>query len=267
LTRLRLWQGQGRQHRGRPFAGCWSVLFVPEPAALVALCVLVILQAFVPVYQHVWRTFHASFFVFSLIRFLLSITLLVVPTFLMGAALPLVSEFVSRDDVFVCFEHGGSHSRLCPGRVLAGAPLGQPSHLAQRGGSQRRGRACGIGSGREGVADALPLSSSRGTRSIRGGRVFCHAPLGSSDFVVWGVSLRRAVHRYAAAGFSGDCSGNFRRDSHVQRRVDLHNHHLSDDHRLSDDRQYLSAGERKVRCVHTFGFAQPIWDERACAVA
>ena len=52
-------------------------------------------QLLVPVYQSVWRISHASFVTFSLIRFFLAALILLVPTFLMGATLPILSSFVS----------------------------------------------------------------------------------------------------------------------------------------------------------------------------
>ena len=65
--------------------------------AVVALLIPVLLQSLVPAYQFVWKTTHASFITFSLIRFALSALVLLVPTFLMGATLPIVSSFVSRE--------------------------------------------------------------------------------------------------------------------------------------------------------------------------
>jgi len=64
--------------------------------AVIALLIPPLLHWLVPVYQLVWKTTHASFFSFSLIRFALSGLVLFVPTFLMGATLPVVSGFVSR---------------------------------------------------------------------------------------------------------------------------------------------------------------------------
>src|SRR5438309_620001 len=46
-----------------------------------------------PVYKFIWSHFQASFLAFSLIRLLLCIIVLLVPTFLMGATLPIVSSF------------------------------------------------------------------------------------------------------------------------------------------------------------------------------
>lgn len=64
--------------------------------AVVALLIPVLLQSLVPAYQFVWRATHVSFITFSLIRFALSALVLLIPTFLMGATLPVVSSFVNR---------------------------------------------------------------------------------------------------------------------------------------------------------------------------
>ena len=50
------------------------------------------LRALVPVYQSIWSHFHSSFAVFSLWRFLLCGAVLLVPTLLMGATLPIASR-------------------------------------------------------------------------------------------------------------------------------------------------------------------------------
>lgn len=64
---------------------------------LIAVCGLLIPLIFgslVPMYQWLWNRYHASFVTFSVIRFVLSVTVLLGPTFLMGATLPIVSSFV-----------------------------------------------------------------------------------------------------------------------------------------------------------------------------
>src|SRR5690242_5913516 len=62
---------------------------------LVGLLLPFAFQWLVPLYKWVWAHFQASFFAFSFIRLLLCILVLLVPTFLMGATLPIVSAFVS----------------------------------------------------------------------------------------------------------------------------------------------------------------------------
>src|SRR3989442_12612422 len=60
------------------------------------LLVPVALSGLVPIYQAVWTHFHASFAVFSLWRFALCGAVLLVPTALMGATLPIASRLAAR---------------------------------------------------------------------------------------------------------------------------------------------------------------------------
>src|SRR5216117_3836922 len=55
------------------------------------------LHALIPVYQSIWSHFHSSFAVFSLWRFLLCGAVLLVPTALMGATLPIASRLAVGD--------------------------------------------------------------------------------------------------------------------------------------------------------------------------
>jgi len=55
------------------------------------------LRALIPVYQSIWSHFHSSFAVFSLWRFLLCGAVLLVPTALMGATLPIASRLAVGD--------------------------------------------------------------------------------------------------------------------------------------------------------------------------
>src|SRR5436309_5806846 len=59
------------------------------------LLVPVALSGLVPIYQAVWTHFHASFAVFSLWRFALCGAVLLVPTALMGATLPIASRLAA----------------------------------------------------------------------------------------------------------------------------------------------------------------------------
>jgi spermidine synthase len=60
---------------------------------LLALAVPLLLDALEPVYGILWRRFHLSFLAFSGIRFLLAGSLLLAPTIMMGATLPLLADF------------------------------------------------------------------------------------------------------------------------------------------------------------------------------
>ena len=64
-----------------------------------ALLVPTIFSSLIPLYQWVWQTFHISFYLFSLMQFLLVTLVLIVPTTLMGATLPILSRYYSnRED-------------------------------------------------------------------------------------------------------------------------------------------------------------------------
>lgn len=60
-----------------------------------ALCVPLTFSLLVPLSRGIWNAFQASFAMFSLLRFLLCVVVLLVPTALMGATLPVLSRFAS----------------------------------------------------------------------------------------------------------------------------------------------------------------------------
>lgn len=64
--------------------------------ALYALAVPFLFTVVDNLYAVLWQHFHLSFFVFSLLRFLLSCLMLLIPTTLMGATLPLMSAALLR---------------------------------------------------------------------------------------------------------------------------------------------------------------------------
>lgn len=66
--------------------------------ALYALAVPFLFTLVDNLYAIIWRQFHPGFFVFSLWRFLLSCLMLLVPTTLMGATLPLLAAALLRSD-------------------------------------------------------------------------------------------------------------------------------------------------------------------------
>jgi spermidine synthase len=80
-----------RLHRFHPLL-VYGVLEV-----LIAGCGLlipVLLESLIPLYKAIWGQFHTSFVAFSVVRFVLCSLVLLAPTFLMGATLPVVSSFV-----------------------------------------------------------------------------------------------------------------------------------------------------------------------------
>ena len=64
--------------------------------AVYALAVPFLFAVVDDLYAVLWQHFHLSFFVFSLLRFLLSAAMLLIPTTLMGATLPLLSAALLR---------------------------------------------------------------------------------------------------------------------------------------------------------------------------
>jgi len=64
--------------------------------ALYALAVPFLFSVVDNLYAVIWQQFHPSFFVFSLWRFVLSCVMLLLPTTLMGATLPLLSAALLR---------------------------------------------------------------------------------------------------------------------------------------------------------------------------
>src|SRR5258705_13612324 len=64
--------------------------------ALYALAVPFLFSLVDNLYAVIWQHFHPGFFVFSLWRFLLSCLMLLLPTTLMGATLPLLSAALAR---------------------------------------------------------------------------------------------------------------------------------------------------------------------------
>ena len=66
---------------------------------LYALAVPFLFDQLVPVYRWIWNQFEPDFFVFSLLRFVFALAVLIVPTTLMGGTLPILSKFlVTREE-------------------------------------------------------------------------------------------------------------------------------------------------------------------------
>ena len=62
---------------------------------LSALVIPLLLAVVQPVYGALWRRFHFSFAVFSILRFLVAGGILLPPTVMMGATLPLLADYVA----------------------------------------------------------------------------------------------------------------------------------------------------------------------------
>ncbi|MBM4079054.1 MAG: hypothetical protein FJ278_05085, partial [Planctomycetes bacterium] len=86
--------------RGKPFM-TYGLLELGIGAY--ALLAPTLFDSLVPLYREVWLRFEPSFFAFSLLRFALLSAILIVPTFLMGGTLPVLSRYcVRRADLVGC---------------------------------------------------------------------------------------------------------------------------------------------------------------------
>ncbi len=61
-----------------------------------ALLVPTLFSGLIPLYRWVWQSFHLNFYLFSLMQFFLVSLVLIVPTTLMGATLPILSKYYAR---------------------------------------------------------------------------------------------------------------------------------------------------------------------------
>src|SRR6266436_5345847 len=85
---------------------------------LSAVLLPVVLQALTPLYVWLHQYLHASFWLFSMVRFLLAFALLVVPTALMGATLPVLSRYMVRHSATLGWSVGTLYALNTGGAVL-----------------------------------------------------------------------------------------------------------------------------------------------------
>src|SRR5262245_10717043 len=83
-----------------------------------AVALPVVLQALTPLYVWLHQYLHASFWLFSAVRFLLAFGLLFVPTSLMGATLPVLSQYMVRSTATLGWRVGGLYALNTGGAVL-----------------------------------------------------------------------------------------------------------------------------------------------------
>jgi len=88
------WMGR-QAHRLRSFRPLHVYAAIECLIGILGLLVPVLLQALVPLYRLSWDHLHASFFLFSLGRLALCGSVLLLPTALMGATLPVASRVAS----------------------------------------------------------------------------------------------------------------------------------------------------------------------------
>jgi spermidine synthase len=85
---------------------------------LSALLLPVVLQALTPLYVWLHQSLSASFWLFSLVRFLLAFCLLCVPTALMGATLPVLSRYLVQSSASLGWNVGALYALNTGGAVL-----------------------------------------------------------------------------------------------------------------------------------------------------
>ena len=85
---------------------------------LSALLFPVVLQELTPLYVWLHQTLSSSFWLFSLVRFLLAFSLLCVPTALMGATLPVLSRYVVQSSATLGWTVGTLYALNTGGAVL-----------------------------------------------------------------------------------------------------------------------------------------------------
>jgi spermidine synthase len=88
------------------------------------LAIPFIFQALPPVYHLFWRWLHLSFFALSLVRFVFAAAILILPTALMGATLPVLASYYARDLARIGLRVGSLYSVNTFGAVLGAALTG-----------------------------------------------------------------------------------------------------------------------------------------------
>src|SRR5436309_7417204 len=109
------WIGRYIDRRRRALAVCAGL---EAGIGLSALLFPVVLQALTPLYVWLHQSLSASFWLFSLARFLLAFCLLCVPTVLMGATLPVLSRYLVQSSATLGWNVGALYALNTGGAVL-----------------------------------------------------------------------------------------------------------------------------------------------------
>jgi spermidine synthase len=91
---------------------------------LYGLAVPFIFAALPTVYHSFWRSLQLPFFTLSIVRFVFATLVLIVPTALMGATLPVLASFYARDSVRIGLRVGALYALNTFGAVLGAAATG-----------------------------------------------------------------------------------------------------------------------------------------------
>src|SRR5262245_46742325 len=110
-----LWSGRYVDRRPRVLA-LYAGLEAGIGVSTVALPV--VLQTLTPLYVWLHQYLHASFWLFSMARFLLAFGLLFIPTTLMGATLPVLSRYMVRNTATLGWRVGTLYALNTGGAVL-----------------------------------------------------------------------------------------------------------------------------------------------------
>ena len=98
--------------------------FLEGTIAVYCLLLPWLIQGAEPIYRWIYQNTHASFYLFSLIRFVFAGTVLLIPATFMGATLPVLSRFFVRSLDRVGYPVGLLYSINTFGAVLGGASAG-----------------------------------------------------------------------------------------------------------------------------------------------
>src|SRR5215471_11812238 len=109
------WSGRYVDHCPRVLA-LYAGLEAGIGASAVALPA--VLQVLTPLYIWLHQYLHASFWLFSVVRFLLAFCLLFIPTTLMGATLPVLSRYMVRNTATLGWRVGTLYALNTAGAVL-----------------------------------------------------------------------------------------------------------------------------------------------------
>ncbi len=109
------WSGKYVDRRPRVLA-LYAALEAGIGVSAVALPM--VLQSLTPLYVWLYQYLHVSFWLFSIVRFLLAFCLLFVPTTLMGATLPVLSRYMVRNTATLGWRVGTLYALNTGGAVL-----------------------------------------------------------------------------------------------------------------------------------------------------
>ncbi|HWO02893.1 MAG TPA: fused MFS/spermidine synthase, partial [Blastocatellia bacterium] len=115
------WFGRRAEKLGRPLR---TYGFLEIGIGLYGLAVPLIFATLTSVYHSFWQWLHLSFLALSVVRFLFASVVLILPTALMGATLPVLSSYYARDSRRIGLRVGLLYSVNTFGAVVGAAATG-----------------------------------------------------------------------------------------------------------------------------------------------